>query len=50
MSFSEGAERQLRVWEQTHVLQAVVDHIIAETYEGLTVPYSDSTAMADAAS
>ena len=45
-----GAERQLRVWEQTHDLKAVVDHIIAETYEGLTVPYLHSTAMADAAS
>ena len=33
-----GADRQLRVWEQTQDLKAVVDHIVRETYEGLTVP------------
>ncbi len=32
-----GADRQLAVWEQTHDLKAVVDHIVAETYEGLSV-------------
>jgi len=32
-----GADRQLAVWEQTHDLKAVVDHIVAETYEGLDV-------------
>ncbi|MGZ4983085.1 MAG: carboxylate-amine ligase [Chthoniobacterales bacterium] len=30
-----GADRQLAVWERTHDLQAVVDHIVKETYEGL---------------
>ena len=30
-----GADRQLAVWERTHDLKAVVDHIVAETYEGL---------------
>jgi carboxylate-amine ligase len=33
-----GADRQLAVWEQTHDLKAVVDHIVAETYEGLDAP------------
>ena len=32
-----GADRQLAVWEQTHEIKAVVDHIIGETYEGLSV-------------
>lgn len=32
-----GADRQLSVWERTHDIKAVVDQIIAETYEGLTV-------------
>lgn len=32
-----GADRQLAVWEQTHDLKAVVDHIVTETYEGLDV-------------
>jgi glutamate---cysteine ligase / carboxylate-amine ligase len=31
-----GADRQLAVWEQTHDLKAVVDHIIAETCDGLS--------------
>jgi carboxylate-amine ligase len=31
-----GADRQLAVWEQTQDMKAVVDHIVAETYEGLT--------------
>ena len=30
-----GADRQLAVWEQTHDLNAVVDQIVEETYEGL---------------
>src|ERR1051325_1831795 len=30
-----GADRQLVVWEQTHDMKAVVDHIVAETYAGL---------------
>jgi carboxylate-amine ligase len=32
-----GADRQLMVWEQTHDFQAVVDHIVRETYEGLDI-------------
>src|ERR1700751_2896334 len=30
-----GADRQLAVWERTQDMMAVVDHIVAETYEGL---------------
>ena len=30
-----GADRQLTVWERTQDVKAVVDHIVAETYEGL---------------
>jgi hypothetical protein len=30
-----GAERQLTVWERTQDTRAVVDEIVAETYEGL---------------
>jgi len=33
-----GADRQLAVWERTRDMKAVVDHIIRETYEGLSVP------------
>ena len=32
-----GADRQLAVWERTHDLKAVVDHIIEETCTGLTL-------------
>ncbi len=32
-----GADRQLAVWERTHDIKAVVDHIVIETYEGLHV-------------
>ena len=32
-----GADRQLMVWERTQDMKAVVDHIVAETYEGLAV-------------
>src|SRR5216110_3458507 len=32
-----GADRQLAVWERTQDMKAVVDHIVAETYEGLSV-------------
>jgi carboxylate-amine ligase len=32
-----GADRQLAVWERTQDMKAVVDHIVEETYEGLTV-------------
>ena len=31
-----GADRQLAVWERTHDIKAVVDHIVAETYQGLS--------------
>jgi glutamate---cysteine ligase / carboxylate-amine ligase len=33
-----GADRQLRVYEQTNDIKAVVDHIVKETYEGLKLP------------
>jgi glutamate---cysteine ligase / carboxylate-amine ligase len=32
-----GADRQLAVWEETHDMKAVVDQIVAETYEGLNI-------------
>ena len=32
-----GADRQLRVYGRTGELKAVVDHIVDETYQGLTV-------------
>jgi carboxylate-amine ligase len=32
-----GADRQLTVWERTQDMKAVVDHIVAETNEGLNV-------------
>jgi len=32
-----GADRQLMVWERTHDVKAVVDHIVSETYEGLDI-------------
>jgi glutamate---cysteine ligase / carboxylate-amine ligase len=35
MTEGTGADRQLAVWEETHDLKAVVDHIVEETYEGL---------------
>ena len=33
-----GADRQLVAWERTQNMKAVVDHIVAETYEGLDMP------------
>ncbi|MEO6872199.1 MAG: carboxylate-amine ligase [Chthoniobacterales bacterium] len=33
-----GADRQLAMWESTGDLKAVVDQIIEETYEGLSIP------------
>jgi carboxylate-amine ligase len=39
-----GADRQLAAFERTHDMKAVVDHIVAETYEGLDV--SGQTALA----
>jgi carboxylate-amine ligase len=32
-----GADRQLAAYERTHDMKAVVDQIVAETYEGLGV-------------
>jgi carboxylate-amine ligase len=33
-----GADRQLAVWERTQDMKTVVDQIVAETYEGLSLP------------
>ena len=32
-----GADRQLMVWERTQDMKAVVDQIVAETNEGLSL-------------
>jgi glutamate---cysteine ligase / carboxylate-amine ligase len=32
-----GADRQLAVWEQTHEIKGVVDHIVRETYDALPI-------------
>lgn len=40
MRESAGADRQLMVWERTHDMKAVVDNIVAETYEGLNAGMS----------
>ena len=40
-----GADRQLAAWERTQDMKAVVDQIVAETYEGLKV--SRRAAIAD---
>jgi carboxylate-amine ligase len=32
-----GADRQLTIWKQTHDMKAIVDHIVAETYEALSI-------------
>jgi carboxylate-amine ligase len=32
-----GADRQLATWERTQDMKAVVDQIVQETYEGLTI-------------
>ena len=32
-----GADRQIAVWGRTHDMKAVVDNIVAETYEGLRI-------------
>jgi carboxylate-amine ligase len=39
-----GADRQLAVWERTQDMKAVVDNIVAETYEGLAT-LSDQTRL-----
>ncbi len=33
-----GADRQLETWGRTHDLRAVMDRIVEETYEGVTLP------------
>src|SRR3954466_9747406 len=33
-----GGDRQLGVWERTQDVKAVVDHIVVETYDGLSLP------------
>ena len=33
-----GADRQLATWERTQDMKAVVDHIVVETYDGLSLP------------
>jgi carboxylate-amine ligase len=37
MREGSGADRQLMVWERTQDMKAVVDQIVAETNEGLTL-------------
>jgi carboxylate-amine ligase len=37
MSEGTGADRQLAAWKRTHDMKAVVDQIVAETYEGLSL-------------
>jgi carboxylate-amine ligase len=32
-----GADRQLAVWERTQDMKAVVDHIVGETYDSLSL-------------
>ena len=41
-----GADRQLEVWERTRDMREVVDHIVRETYEGLTVAEPGTVAAA----
>jgi carboxylate-amine ligase len=41
-----GADRQLAVWERTQDMKAVVDQIVAETYEGLAEPSAPSKKVA----
>jgi carboxylate-amine ligase len=36
-----GADRQLVIWKETHDMKAVVDHIVAETCQGLSVEAAD---------
>jgi carboxylate-amine ligase len=39
-----GADRQLAAFQRTNDLKAVVDQIVAETYEGLTIAEADAAA------
>src|SRR4051794_620239 len=41
-----GADRQLAVWERTQDMNAVVDQIVEETYEGLRAPVTPLTVVA----
>ncbi len=43
-----GADRQLEVFHRTNDMKAVVDHIVAETYEGLSITAPESTSRAPA--
>ena len=43
MAEGTGADRQLAVWERTQDMKAVVDHIVAETYEALGVARASAT-------
>jgi carboxylate-amine ligase len=38
-----GADRQLAAWKRTEDMKAVVDHIVAETYDGLNMPRQAET-------
>ncbi len=42
-----GADRQLAVWKRTQDMRAVVDHIIRETYQDLTVPAPPAPPLAE---
>jgi len=35
VSIGTGADRQLKVWNETKNLNSVVDYIISQTYKGL---------------
>ena len=39
-----GADRQLEVFHRTNDMKAVVDQIVAETYEGLQIPPRENAA------
>ncbi len=43
LSEGTGADRQLAIWKQTRDMKAVVDHIVAETYEGLSIEAAHAT-------
>ncbi len=43
MSEGTGADRQLAIWKQTRDMKAVLDHIVAETYEGLSIEAAHAT-------
>jgi len=38
ISEGTGADRQLATWEHTQDMKSVVDQIVVETYEGLSLP------------